>query len=387
MKYMENKYVWNLLLVYSSLFVIGCSQEDMVCAGSGSQGEENLVKATVSVHVAESTRGSITNGFFEYDSDNEASTSPMYIGLNCYAKYKTYIENGESKGSELALGDDPMGRYKNISLKLGSDSKFTNEIPIYYLSNDEYLFSAYFPFFNGTQYGVLKHDADGNILIDTSLKNAQKYTDGTWKIGSGEWGTIDVLFGKGAKGSSLNPEISFKDDSALRHVLSKVTLKYKFIYSSSADGVTEFEESLIDAMTYDGSDVVSYPIIYGLYTQGIFDIQTGEIKPVTADGTGVINEMSESGIAKKNTAKGEVECTFLAIPQTSAISFGWQVTVNNLDTHAPVWNFKTLPVDLTLESGKAYTFVVEVYPHNTKLVTGNAIADWGQGSSVSLITQ
>lgn len=423
MKKINYQHLAELMVLSMVLLSPACSHDSMEYINDN---DRNVgiakVRAAINLPTRAGDPAHIAQGMFVSGTSGDEELDNVNIGISCYGKNGI---NAEGEETVVPLGLDPMAQYSDMQYVMDSGSSFFKPVyttlevdgvpyydssEIFYKGDGEYMFSAYFPYIfdfstidpdlfpegypNGP--GTLKRKGD-YIIVDTAMDNIGTYYDS----GSQLYGCIDIMYAKGAKGSKENPDLNFTGESAFKHVLSKVTIKYKFM-TSSDEGLDVFSlndlsylEALDNPKYYEyGVDVVGFPTIKNIYTKGLFDVKTGEISCDKTSGLGNINELNRTNVRfdyEKINNRYEVTCSFLILPQEAELCFDWNEyniqlngSVPQIIPESPVSNFTTGTVKATFKSGYAYTYEIEVYPHNVKVVSGNEITNWGRGESISL---
>ncbi len=207
--------------------------------------------------------------------------------------------------------------------------QFTANLPYWFRDRSSVTFNAYYPY---------KSDlaSDGTIAIDTKADNQTAADDG-WRIN-------DILFASASTDVS-QPTVSYTQEHAFTHQLSKLTLTFK-----AGDGIANL------------SDLQSYTI-GSLVKEGSFNVVSGTL---SLDGQAGDLQMSVAG-----SDVTELKATSLILlPQTlSSGQLNLSVTYNGQIYKA------TLSLSNGLVAGKHYTFNVTV--RSTGLTISAAqINDW-----------
>ena len=199
------------------------------------------------------------------------------------------------------------GSYSNVPYVTEGNGNFNpaSDDIIYYDNTDEVTFHAYYPYKDANQM------TEGKIAATTNAKAQEVQTQ------------HDFLFASGAKGSTYNPDVSFTEENAFSHCMSRITLNFK-----KGSGVT---------IPTDGP--TSYTL-KGLLLEGTFDPTNGETATTTNSAANV-------------TLPGNLTSSIF-FPQDVA-SIGMEILLNGNIYNA------TLPVDEgKLQSGKEYHYEITI---------------------------
>ena len=199
------------------------------------------------------------------------------------------------------------GSYSNVPYVTEGNGNFNpaSDDIIYYDNTDEVTFHAYYPYKDANQM------TEGKIAATTDAKAQEVQTQ------------HDFLFASGAKGSTYNPDVSFTEENAFSHCMSRITLNFK-----KGSGVT-----------IPTGAPTSYTL-KGLLLQGTFDPTNGETATTANSAANV-------------TLPGNLTSSIF-FPQDVA-SIGMEILLNGNIYNA------TLPVDEgKLQSGKEYHYEITI---------------------------
>mgnify|MGYP000352738180 CR=1 FL=1 len=228
----------------------------------------------------------------------------------------TTWDNGDRIGV-TDTGNDTQ--YDNVPYILKNGTFEAEEKVIYIEDTKTHIFRAYYPY-----------DAAGGTLAATTDATAQQNQP-----------AIDFLFASGATGDKNSPEVSFTDDHAFHHRMSRITLTFE-----AGDGV---DFSVIKPEGYTLGDVI---------LTGTFN---------TADGIAAADGTAEA--LTMELADGSLTSSVILFPQTAA-SLPLVVNFNDVEYKATL----TVP-EGALQAGNNYTYTVKVRNKNLE-VSEATIAPW-----------
>ena len=214
------------------------------------------------------------------------------------------------------------GSYSNVPYVTNNgDGNFdpASDDIIYFDNTDEVTFHAYYPYKDDDEM------TEGKIAATTDAKAQEVQTQ------------HDFLFASGAKGSTYSPEVTFTDENAFSHCMSRITLNFK-----KGSGVT-----------IPTGGPTSYTL-KGLLLQGTFDPTTGQ----TATTANSAADVTLSGSLTSS----------IFFPQTVS-EIEMKIVLNGNIYNA------TLPVDEgKLQSGKEYHYDITISHQN--VVVNASIKAW-----------
>ena len=242
-------------------------------------------------------------------------TADIYEAVSTRASGTTW-DNGDRIGV-TDIGNDTQ--YGNVPFIL-KNGKFEAEEKVIYIKDTKtHIFRAYYPY-----------DAAGGILTATTDATAQQNQP-----------AIDFLFASGATGDKDSPVVSFTDDHAFHHRMSRITLTFE-----AGDGV---DFSVIKPEGYTLGDVI---------LTGTFN---------TADGIAAADGTAEA--LAMDLADGSLTSSVILFPQTAA-SLPLVVNFNDVEYKATL----TVP-EGALQAGNNYTYTVKVRNKGIE-VSEATIAKW-----------
>ena len=242
-------------------------------------------------------------------------TADIYEAVSTRASGTTW-DNGDRIGV-TDIGNDTQ--YGNVPFILKNGKFEAEENVIYIKDTKTHTFRAYYPY-----------NAAGGTLAATTDATAQQNQP-----------AIDFLFASGATGDKDSPVVSFTDDHAFHHRMSRITLTFE-----AGDGV---DFSVIKPEGYTLGDVI---------LTGTFN---------TADGIAAADGTAEA--LAMDLADGSLTSSVILFPQTAA-SLPLVVNFNDVEYKATL----TVP-EGALQAGNNYTYTVKVRNKGIE-VSEATIAKW-----------
>lgn len=132
----------------------------------------------------------------------------------------------------LKSGEVDTPQYNTLYTFNGT--QFEANPPYWFRDRSSVTFNAYYPYTTGIA-------ADGTIDIDTKAEN-QKATDDGWRLN-------DILFAAASTDVST-PTVSYSDDNAFTHQLSKLTLTFKA--GKGIDNLSSLQSYTIGSLVTEG---------------------------------------------------------------------------------------------------------------------------------------
>lgn len=288
-----------MMLGAVGLGLAACSDDGPVTVGGGES-----VAAVVTADIAGTSQSRAVGT--QWDSRDQIGISGTVSGKYCFNQgYSTWSGDG---AFTLSWGDG-----------------------IYFEDTNTATFSAYYPF---------KSDLNvDNPVISFNTANQSNSK------------SFDFLYATGAKGSAINPAISFTGNAAFNHRMAQLALR---ITAEPSNG-------------FDATDILQNGVVKlsDVENNGEFNALTGEVSMLPAadaDSRGI--ELAAGSMTVDGTT---ATANLILAPQTLSDA---TLTV---DYNGKTFSTKISPV---LESGKSYSCTVRLTKTGLKVVSAE-IVDWG----------